>query len=284
MTDYNFVLQIINRLRQNKILNVVLVFLYSMIILFLHEPMVNVTLKIISHLSLKVFNQVVAGICIIFLIAFLATLVNRLLKYKKNIITKLFFLFTSAGFMIIHSQIMFEMNIEIIHSFEYSLLAFLLFPLFNRFGAAIIFSLPVMLIDEWMQYQVMYIGYVQFLELNDILMDTLGCGFMMVTIWIFGVEPERKKMSFKNSAEFIFLFLLITVIISLLFSCKVSFYETTKCSNTWLVLNQLENPFTFWQIHPYHGSKYHVMKPAEGFFAILSFCLFYSSIDFLKKK
>jgi hypothetical protein len=283
-SDTNILKRGIDWLAGRKLLNVVLVILYSLVILFLHDPMVKIVLQIKDHLTLSVFNYTVGIISIVILISFIAILLNRLLKNKHNRTLKLFFLFTTSGIMILHSQIMFEMSIEIIHSFEYAVLAFLLFPFFNRFGAAVIFAIPVMLIDEWLQYQVMYKGFVEYFELNDILMDIFGCGFMMITIWIFGIESKGVAKPFWKTSEYIFLCVLMVFVFASIATCFFSLYPHTECSNTWLVLNQLKNPDAFWQIHPVHGSEYHVMKPLEGIFAIILASLFFSSIDILKTK
>jgi hypothetical protein len=284
MTESNMVMKLINCLRANIIINIILVIIYALVILFLHDFFVKITLHIKDVMGIVAFNNAVSIISITFLVLFGGVLVNQLLKNKSDIALKLFYLFSLSGIMILHSRIMFELNIEIIHSLEYAVLAFLLFPLFNRFGAAVIFALPVMLVDEWFQYQVMYKEYVEYFELNDVLMDTFGCGFIMIMVWIFGVKSKPINKPFWKTPEYIFLSLLIIILAISISTCFFSLYEVTKCDNTWLVLNKLKSPDSFWQIHPFHKSKYHVMLPIEGFSAIVLSCLFFASIDILKNK
>jgi hypothetical protein len=139
-----------------------------------------------------------------------------------------------------------------------------------------------MLIDEWLQYEVMYKGYVEYFELNDILMDVFGCGFMMLIIWIFGVESNGIKKPVWKNFEYIFLILLAVIISISILTCVIALYPSTACNHTWMVMNQLKNPDTFWQIHPLHGSEYHVLQPVAGLLIILIACLFFTSIDILK--
>jgi len=282
--DTNIIKRGIDWLSARKLLNIIFVIIYSLAILFLHDPIVKIVLQTKDSLTLPVFNAVVSVTSVALLIVFLAVLLNQLFKKSHDRILKLFFLFITSGWMILHSRIMFEMSIEIIHSFEYSILAFLLFPFFSRFGAAVIFAIPVMLIDEWIQYQVIYKGFVEYFELNDILMDVFGCGFMMLIIWIFGIESNGIKKPFWKTPEYIFLLVLFMFTALSIATCFLSLYDTTQCSNTWFPLNQLKNPDSFWQTHPIHGSVYHVMKPIEGFIAIIAACLFFSSIDIFKTK
>jgi hypothetical protein len=280
--ENNMLNRSIEWLSSKKMLNIILIILYSLAILFLHDPIVKITLQIKDRLTLPVFNYIVGVASITVFIIFLAVLFNELLKNKTDRTLKLFFLITTSGVVVLHTQIMFEMSIEIIHSLEYSILAFLIFPAFKRYGAAVIFSLPVMLIDEWMQYEIMYKSYVEYFELNDVLMDVLGCGFMMLIIWIFGAKSENFKHPFWKNAEIVFLALISITITVLILTCIVSLYPDTACNHTWLVLNRLKNPDSFWQIHPVHGSTYHVLQPVKGLVIILIACIFFSSIDIFK--
>jgi hypothetical protein len=141
-----------------------------------------------------------------------------------------------------------------------------------------------MLVDEYLQYQVMYKGYVEYFELNDILMDVFGCGFMMLIVWIFGSESKGIKNTFWKTPEYVFLSLAVLLITTSVLTCFLALYDTTQCNNTWFPLSQLKNPGSFWQVHPIHGSVYHVMQPVEGLAAILIACLFFASIDILKTK
>ncbi|MBK7149891.1 MAG: VanZ family protein [Bacteroidetes bacterium] len=77
-----------------------------------------------------------------------------------------------------------------IHALEFTWLVFLLFPVANRYSAAICLTLPFMLLDEWYQYILLYPEFNDYFDLNDILMDTYGCGLMMVLLMLLGVKNK----------------------------------------------------------------------------------------------
>lgn len=279
LRNQHFIVCSTNWLSSNKTIAFLMVVLYSWAILYLHDPLVKITLQLKDQLTLPVFNFIVGSISVLLLLIFMALLINQLLKTPRQRSLKLFYLFTTSGLIVLHTQIMFEMSVEIIHSFEYSLLAWLIYPLFKRFGAAVVCSLPVMFIDEWLQYEVMYKGYVEYFELNDILMDVYGSGFMMVILWITGVESVGISTPWWKKTEYLYLIIKAIVIVILISTCVIVLYPSNSCNHTWLIMNQLKNPHSFWQIHPHHGSVYHVLKPIPGLIFIWLACGFFMTID-----
>jgi hypothetical protein len=174
------------------------------------------------------------------------------------------------------------MNIEVVHVLEFTLLSVLLFPLLGSFGASVVFTLPFIFVNEWYQYVVLYPGYIQYFEFNDIVIDLLGCGMAMIFLWIAGVKPEETSAFWRNP-EFVFLIAVNLLFLVLLATCVLTFYPGNKCENTFLVLNQLQNPHLFWQTHVY-GAVYHVMKPLEGLVIVNGVCIFFSVMSFVAQK
>lgn len=235
-----------------------------------------------NNLSLPVYNKVVLVVSICGGFAVFASLLYMLYKTKEDRNRKLFFLVLTSLLITLHYKFLFEMNIEVVHVVEFTVLSVLLFPLLGSFGAAVTFTLPFIVVNEWYQYTVLYLGYIQYFEFNDIVIDLLGCGMAMLFLWIAGAKPKLTFV-FGIMPELIFLIAVNLLFLVLVATCIFAFYPEGKCGTTFLVLNQLPNPHLFWQTHVY-GAVYHVMKPLEGLVAINLVCLFFAGIDFFAVK
>lgn len=256
-----------------------LVTAYGAFICFMHDPLVKVSVVIMNTLSLPVYNKTVAGISGIMALLLLMYSAHSIYNNRSRLGVKAFYLVTTLTLMLVHFRTMFEMNIEIVHSLEYTILAFLLYPLAGRYAAAIIFAVPFMLLDEWLQYRVLYPTYVEYFEFNDIMMDIYGCAMMMLLLLISGVALQKKAVHIWNRKEY---WLLGFTLIACFFAwqvCFIALYKSQQCENTWLVLNRIEGIQTFWRQYPGRDVIYHVMQPVEAFFTIPALLLFYFGLD-----
>jgi hypothetical protein len=266
-------------LHKHKIFSGFLVLAYSLAIVFLHGTFVKISVVVMNNYSLPVYNVLVRNVFGgLGLLLFLLLLFKSIKSELRFLL--LLYLFSVSVLIALHAAFLFEMNIEIIHAIEYALLALLVYSLTGKYGAAIIFCIPVMLIDEWRQYLVLYPGYTQYFEFNDIVMDILGCGFAMLALKILCVEIRAKSTNvFFTRAEFIFLVLLVISFFALLKTCVFSLHIKSSCSNTIIPLSLLENPDSFWQVHSFTKARYHVLSPVNGIVAITFLCLFFMGLD-----
>jgi hypothetical protein len=164
-TSDNFLQRFVNWLEGRRIINVVLVFGYFIFIFLMHVPCAKLSVFVQNKLSLPVYNSVVIAVSSTLLALYLLFMYTQITVHTGNRGHKLIYLLLCLSFIILHFNFMFEMNIEIIHVFQYSILALLLFPLTRRFGAAVCFAIPFMLADEWNQYINLYPGFVNILSL-----------------------------------------------------------------------------------------------------------------------
>jgi hypothetical protein len=278
----NYVQQFIFFLQQRKALNLLLVFLYFILIEVMHNSLVQVSVWIEKNLTIEIYNLLVAGVFLFVIILLLLAVAKRLQQNKDEVVLKVFYLTSTLLLIIVHSRFMFDSNIEVIHSFEFTVLAFLLFPFTRRFGAAILFTLPFMLVDEWYQYTVLY-PWIDYFDLNDVLMDTYGCGLFITLLFVFGVKGSTNARPFYKRTEFISLFAFAIIILVLAKLCFVAAYTGEACNNTLLVMNKSMTTESFWRAHPTHHISYHVMKPLEGLAAIIAIHIFYMGLDSLRK-
>jgi hypothetical protein len=275
---------VIGWLEQRKGLTLVFAIAYFFFILFMHDPMVHVSLWVQAQLSLATYNLVVAIVYLVFLAILLALLRKNLFTPIDEPELKLSYFFVTVLFIIVHSRFMFDSNIEVIHSFEYMFLAFLLFPLTRRFGAAIFFTIPFMLIDEWYQYIVLYPETNDYFDLNDIAMDTYGCALMMGILMLMGIKGQPNPKPLWRRSEFIALVIMLFALAIAYKLCIVVAYANQKCNNTLLVMNERLSPEPFLRLHPTHNIMFHVMKPMEGIALFSMLALFYFGMDSFRKK
>lgn len=274
------VMNFINWLKQHKVLNLVLVFLYGFLLIFFHDFFVHLSIDMMNGLSLPVYNKLVLVISICGGVAVFVSLLYMLYKTNENRNRKLFFLLLTSLLIALHYKFLFEMNIEVVHVIEFAVLSVLLFPLLSSFGASVAFTLPFIVVNEWYQYVVLYPSYILYFEFNDIVIDLLGCGMAMIFFWIAGVKPDNNQTAIFKRPEVILLVAFNFLFVVLITTCVFTFYPEGKCDNTFLVLNQLQNPNLFWQTHVF-GAVYHVMKPMEGLVAVNFVCLLFTLMDYV---
>lgn len=270
-------------LQQRRLVNLLLVFAYFTFILFMHNPLVLVSMWVEKQLSLEVYNTVIAGVFLTLILVLVFFLQKKLREETEDKNLKLAYLFITITAIIIHSRFMFDSNIEVIHSFEYVFLVVLIFPFTRRFGAAILFTLPFMLFDEWYQYIVLYPDWNDYFDLNDIMTDTYGCALTMITLMIFGIKGSENIQPVWKRPEFISLVCLVVAILVAAKICLITSYANESCSNTWLIMNERMIPEPFFREHPTHHISFHVMKPVEALIAITTLHLFYFGLDSYRK-
>lgn len=280
----NPIVTLVNWLERHKKLNLALVFLYGVVLILLHDDAVQLSIALMNSFGLAEYNLAVKWFSLGFGLVIAGVFAWGLLKSTKNTGWKAFFLFFIGGLIVLHFLSMLEMNIEMVHALEFTLLAFLLFPLTRSFSAAIIYCLPFILVNEWYQFKILYPHYIKYFEFNDIFLDLMGCGMAMISLWLMGISVKKSEKKFWRKPEFLSLAALNIFFGLALATCVFSLYDSTQCDHTLIVLNQLENPFEFWRTHPFTGAVYHVMKPVEGMVAISLLCLIYIGMDHIAQK
>lgn len=267
----------LNWFKQHRFINLLLVTGYVLFLVFAHEWFVNLSVQIMRSLSLPVYNNLVAGVAAIVamgVVVLVARTVVRKVSFQRSGL--LFLMLTMVGLMV-HFFVFTEMNVEFIHAVEYGILAALIYPLVGRFAAAVVYSFPIMLFDEWYQYQVLF-DWVEYFDFNDILLDLLGAGLFLAVIKTFSKEAEQSTPLTERPELYVLMLMAITAMMMLL-SSKVVPYPEDAASNTWLVLNAIEEPYGFWRVHPLIGSTYHVLEPITGLVTVFSVGLFYLAMD-----
>lgn len=272
----------INWLKQNRLINLLLVVGYVLFIVFAHEWFVNLSVDMMNRMSIETYDKVIAIIAASGLALVLALVVFSIRSKIKIQLSGLVFVGLVLTGLLVHFFVFTEMNVEFIHALEFGLLALLIYPLVGRFGAAAIYALPVMLFDEWYQYQVLF-DYVEYFDFNDILLDLLGAGLFLSIIKTFSYGLNKPTSLFQRN-ELYFLVLIIISVVVMLWSAIVVPYAADSVESTLLVLNDIQEPYGFWREHPLIGSTYHVFEPIAGLITIFSVCLAYLAMDSIKSE
>lgn len=265
-------------LEQHRVINVLIVIVYASFLLFAHNVFVDLSVVIMNALSLAVYEKVVASTIVLLVMGMIGAVYfivrNQRFEWQSVL------LFGGILLMLVaHFFVLTEMNIEFIHAIMYGLLAVLLFPLVGRFGGAVIAGLPIMLVDEWYQYTILFPHYVRHFELNDVVLDLLGAGFFVSVLGLFGLKSKRKFVPFFKRFEVWVCVAFVISVITLMATCVVVPYSVNACDNTWLILNKLPEQTAFWSIHPTIGSTLHVLKPVEGLLLVFILCVLFLGMD-----
>lgn len=265
-------------LRANRTVNVLLVALYFLFILFMHGHIVLLYLSIENAIGMATANVLVAFLFFAFTGTIGAVVFTHTRSSWPRSKKPFVYLIVTLLLIVLHSSFMFDSNIEVIHAMEFSLLSFLVFPMVNRFGFAILLTVPFMLADEWYQYILLYPDWNTFFEFNDILMDTYGCAALMCILMLLGVRPSIVHPVWKRP-EIYLLIGAVVVLLLLNHFCVIANYMHQACDNTWLVLNERTSPESFWRWHSTRQVWYHAMSPPEALVLITSALLFFLGID-----
>jgi len=276
--------QLIDFFHQTKSLTLILILLYSIAILLSHDFLVQISVKVMLSMGLENYNRLISGIAGMSFVSLLLFVVTEYFKNDGNKVSKLLFLFLVISSLLVHYFFLLEMNIEIIHAFAYSPLIFLFFALFKRFSAAIIFSIPIMLIDEYYQYQILY-SYVEYWELNDVLLDILGGLFILAILYISNIKVEVPKIPIYFLPEFMLLKTMLIFFVIATVTGFFSIHHNLNESHTIFEMSRIANPDDFWHIHGYTKAKYHILKFLEAaiLFTLIGLSLIFFDRKFLKQ-
>lgn len=269
---------------REKVFSAMDVSVYFMIILFMHDPLVNLSVFIMNYFTRQVYDVLVGGIALVALAGFTYYFICKLNEFPSARKLKITCLVLLLSLMFIHWQIHFVMNIELIHTVQFGILAILIFPLTGRFGDTAFYTLLFGFADEWFQYRVLYQEKSDYFDFNDLVTNLFGAGFALVILYASGANNTSypaKRSVYKSPV--LYLILLIAAFVTVLF--KLSLLRVYGSGeDAWFVLNKSEGPETFWRHLPNSEIVYHVMQPLEGVIMLSLLLLFLFAFDVFARK
>jgi len=181
-------------------------------------------------------------------------------------------MFATVLFAVIIINLLFVINIEVIHYPQYAILSILLFPLIKNFNSTLIWTTIAGAVDEGYQYFYLAPNDTGYYDFNDVITDLIGASFGLLFLRSFDISNASKTSFWKSSA--FYGLLVMTIVVMLLIALKVlSIYPDTEAMYQMVI----QNPSGFWsKIHP--NVTYHVVRPSEGLLITIFLWLFYSRI------
>lgn len=254
----------IHWLEQRRIQNLFLALAYFVFIIFMHDPMVNLSVLVMNFFTRQVYDVVIGALAFAGLLGVVYFFIRKLVEFPHARELKIAYLLILVSLIFVHSQVSFVMNIELIHTAQFGILALLVFPLVRKFGATGFYTLLLAFVDEWFQYQILYPDKSDYFDFNDVVTDMLGAGFALVVLYAAGVNNKTlpPKIRWYQSGVF-YLGAGIATVVGAMY--KLAFIQTySENENAWLTLKKVEYPEPFWRNLPDSDIVYHVMEPLEG--------------------
>jgi len=261
----------VNFLKNRKLINLLLLFVYYLLVVLPHEQVGLLTVKIFGGFERDTYNLIVLVISLSFLAVAVITLAKKMLIHSQKKLI-LFYLLSTIGFATLCVNILFVVNIEVVHFFQYAMFALLCYPLTLNYNQTMLLSTLAGALDEAYQYFYLAPQRTDYFDFNDVVINLIGVAFGLIIIKIY--KPLSNAISFKqffSSPAFILLLLTSVVICIAIITNVLGVYHTNIEAQFILVKKAFSS---FWiTVHP--NITYHVMLPFEGLFVTIGLWLFY---------
>lgn len=275
---------LISYLERNRRLNILLITGYLIFIFVMHDAMVSLSLWVTNSLTLPRYDLIIAAIMMaaVLLIIFLFIKNLRAISHAADV--KIFYMTILIGLTVIHTQMNFVMNIEVIHMLQFGIIALLIFPLTRSFGATLYYTVMLGLLDELFQYRILYPDKNDYLDFNDVVLDQLGAGIMLVYLYSCGIGSHHNGRKWNKSPVLISTVVAAAAVAVSFHFSWISVYDTAGSAGSLLILSESSGPEGFWRQVPNLNKVYHVMSPMEGVLVIAAICGLFYLLDYLDKK
>lgn len=270
---------------QKRALNLLLVSAYTLVILFLHDPIVNLSVLVMNYFTRQTYDVLVAATAVLLLAGIACYFVAKLAETQHAIELKIGYLTAMVSLLFLHTQIHFVMNIELIHAAEFGIMALLIFPLTQKFGDTAFYTVLLGALDEWVQYQILYPEKSDYYDFNDLVTNLLGAGLALVLLYSAGVNNKSyppKTHWYKSPAFYVAA--VLAVFYAVLYRLSLIQTYAGNDSNAWFVLNKSEGKEAYWRNLTGSEIVYHVLQPLEGFLLLVALLLLFYALDFFARK
>ena len=269
--------KILEQLHQHKLLNIVVAFIYFLLVTLPHEEVGKLIAGIFENESRDYYNAVILSLTLAGMVAYLAYLYFsvRTVNDQKKLIG--FYLLATLVLSIVCFKLLIVINIEAIHFIQYAVMAILVFPLVCRYGETLFWVTLLGALDEAYQYFHLSPERTDYYDFNDDVINLIGGAFGLILIKAAqpGFALGKRENIFKSPVFYTTVSL--SVIISILLTMN------------WLhITPPADDPNAFWSlirvptegfwttIHP--NITYHVMQPLEGVIVMGLLLWFYSGL------
>ena len=173
--------QIIQWLKNHKTANIVILIIYYIVVVLPHK-------RFGSFLNDQVFTgtrddynlKVIIGASVLFLIYFFPFFKNTIKATDRYRLWMYLGLNTILAIMVIN--ILFVINIEVIHFPQYAMCALIIFPLVGNYTGTLVWTTMAGMLDEAYQYFYLAPTDTSFYDLNDVVTNLIGAVFGLLLI------------------------------------------------------------------------------------------------------
>jgi hypothetical protein len=267
-------------LGRHQLINIILALGFFLAIVFFHDEVTELAIRLRRSMSISGYNLFFTVFTIL---GFLAWIILLWKKVRKNRYYKvaIAFLLPTLLLIVLFFIMMQTYAIEAIHFFQYAILAILLFPLLKSYGATVFWATFLGMLDEIYQYTILT-PFFEYFDMNDILLNLLGAGVAVVTIYLATGFRVAKTDRIKGIRSVIYSIIVIGIIYTILhLGNYIRWYPVTSGeSPLWFTINRTPPQGQFWT-EAYPGKILHIIGLWEGLIIILLLFCYYFILDWM---
>lgn len=185
-----------------------------------------------------------------------------------------FYIIANSILVLLCFKILFVVNIEAIHFFQYALFAIGCYYVTENYFRTLIIGSLAGFFDELFQYVILAPEKSRYFDFNDVILDIIGLGIGLTIVKIyFPTKKANRNLAFLKLPE---LWVLLGIIISYFLGSALGFISVLQNPDSPTVFTLLKYlPSKFWTIYPAQSIKFHILLPMEGIALIILLWLFY---------
>jgi hypothetical protein len=255
--------KMIQWLKRHRTINILLVIAYFLAVVGFHDEVTMLAIQLRRKVSIEGYNLFFSLATLLGFTVWFYWIIRKIIRFK-NYRPALVFLLPTLLLTAIFFFYGLTYTIEAVHYFQYAILAILLFPLLKSYGATVFWTTLLGVLDETYQYVILTPSF-RYFDLNDILLNLLGAGLAVVTIYLstgIGTPSLSRKIHLRLTIIFILslaVFYAIAWYTDLIHWYPASSGEAAR----WFTINRTPPGITFWT-ETYKGKYFHIVRPWEG--------------------
>ena len=268
-------------LSRHRAINILLLIAYFLAVAGLHDEVTMLAIQLRRKVSIEGYNLFFSLATLLGFTLWFYWIVRKIIRLK-NFKPALVFLLPTLLLTAIFFFYGLTYTIEAIHFFQYALLAILLFPLLKSYGATVFWTTLLGVLDETYQYVILTPSF-RYFDLNDILLNLLGAGLAVVTIYL-ATGAGTSSLSRKNHLRVTIIFAL-SLAVFYAFAWHTDLIHWYPASSgepaRWFTISRTPPEISFWT-QAYKGKYFHIVRPWEGVGLMTILFAFYFMLDFWK--
>lgn len=164
--------------------------------------------------------------------------------------------------IVIAINLLMVVNVELIHVFQYCLMAILLYPFFKNLNTVLFFTTLFGALDEAYQYFYLFPEKAGYYDFNDILINMLGACLGIVFLRSQGLKTVKTYGAWYKSPVFISIVLIAALFLIGLFTQFIGIKpDKTDEISGFTLIRRAYAPGFWRQYLP--GERFHILRPLE---------------------